>query len=65
MEKQVNKILTQFKNGDISLDKTRRLLLTLTGVLKTSTCTMDRLESECSISLHTKSGCNGCRWYVD
>jgi len=60
MEKEANKILDQFKKGELTLDKTRRLLFVLTGINKTSNCKLDRLENECSIYLNTESKCNGC-----
>ena len=60
MEKEANKILEDFKNGKITLDKARRLLFVLSGVSKSATCKLDRLENECSIWLYTSGKCNGC-----
>lgn len=42
MEKEANKILEDFKNGKITLDKARRLLFVLSGVSKSATCKLDR-----------------------
>ena len=60
MEKKANKILEDFKNGKITLDKARRLLFVLSGASKNATCKLDRLENECSIWLHTTGKCEGC-----
>jgi hypothetical protein len=60
MEKEANSILEKFKSGDITKDKARRLLFLLTGVNKSATCKLDRLENECSIFLHTQGKCENC-----
>ena len=43
MEQEANKILEQFKNGNITKDKARRLLFVLSGV---TYCKLDRLKEE-------------------
>jgi hypothetical protein len=64
MEKEANTILTKFKNGEITLDKARRLLFVLSGVSKSASCRLDRLPNECSIILNTSlKTCNGCGHY--
>jgi len=61
MEKEANKILDDFKNNKITLDKARRLLFVLTDIRKSSTCRLDRLPIECSIILHTSlKTCDRC-----
>ena len=63
MEKKANKILEDFKSGKITLDKARRLLFVLSGVSKSATCKLDRIENECSIWLCTKGKCESCGQY--
>jgi len=65
MEQEANKILEQFKNGNLTKDKARRLLFVLSGVSKSAYCKLDRLKEECSISQHTspKGECGNCGHY--
>jgi len=60
MGKEVNNILKRYKDGELTLDKTRRMIFVLTGVLKTDSCTLDRVKEECSVFLHTTLKCDGC-----
>ena len=64
-ELEVNGILKQFKNGILTEDKTKRLLLVLFGVSKSAYCKLYRLKAECSIAQHTtpKDSCEGCGHY--
>jgi hypothetical protein len=61
MEQEANKILEQFKNGNITKDKARRLLFVLSGVSRSAYCKLDRVKEECSIIQNTSfKSCEGC-----
>lgn len=65
VDKDINKILQQFKNDKITLDTARLTILVLTGVRKSLYCKLDRLSKDCSIAENTSSGCDkSCGQYI-
>lgn len=60
IEKEFNSILERHKRGDLTTDKTRRLLLVLTKNAKNAACKLDRVQNECSIYLYTTGKCENC-----
>ena len=60
MEREANSILKKVKDGNISIDKARRMLFLLTGVTNTDTCKLNRVKEDCSVYLYTKLKCDGC-----
>lgn len=59
--REATRVLSEFKKGNLTMDKTRRLMFTLMGVTKSAACELDRLPKECSIFIHTSvNSCDGC-----
>lgn len=61
MEKEANSILEEYKKGNLTTDKARRLLFTLCGFTNSSYCKLDRTKENCPIIQNTSfKNCEGC-----